>query len=176
MRLVRENVRTEFGRKYGFNKIRNIDDFRSLLPLTTYENYTEYIERLANGERNILTAYLTEHISIWDGFKGLPQSRWSAQTCYDYGFCAGFYVVGHHGFLSEGMTLNLVDDSIEQLSSGVTVGNLLGRLLMKRDFDTKQVYAIPVDVINSSKEDKKLYLQALHALAQQNVLSLARPC
>ena len=169
MRLMRENARTEYGRKNGFKNIRNISDFKRCLPLTTYGDYTAYVERIANGEKNVLTAYLTEHISIWDGFKGLPQSRWSVQTSYDYGFCTGFYVAGHHGYLTEGMTLNLVDDSVEKLSSGVTVGNLLGRLLMKRDFDTKQVYAIPVDVVNSSNETEKPYLEALYALRQRDI-------
>ena len=69
MRLLRENAKTEYGRKNNFKSIRNMDDFRRYVPLTSYDDYTSYIERLANGERNILTAYLTEHISIWDYFK-----------------------------------------------------------------------------------------------------------
>ena len=128
MRLVRENTKTEYGRKNNFKSIRNMDDFRRDVPLTSYEDYIPYIERLANGERNILTAYLTEHISIWDYFKGLPQSRWSVQTCYDYCFCTAFYVAGHHGYLTDGLTLNLLNEPIERLASGVTVGNLLDRL------------------------------------------------
>ena len=169
MRLMRENARTEYGRKHGFKHIRNISDFKLALPLTSYDDYTSFIERIANGERNVLTAYLTEHISIWDGFKGLPQSRWSAQASYDYSFCTGFYVAGHHGYLSDGMTLNLVDDSVDRLASGITVGNLLGRLLEKRDFDTKQVYAIPVDIVNSSDETYKPYLEALFALKTRDI-------
>ena len=169
MRLMRENAKTEYGRKNGFKNIRNINDFKRCLPLTSYNDYTSFVERIANGERNVLTAYLTEHISMWDGFKGLPQSRWSAQASYDYSFCTGFYVVGHHGYLADGMTLNLVDDSVERLSSGITVGNLLGRLLEKRDFDTKQVYAIPVDIVNSSDETYKPYLEALFALKHRNI-------
>ena len=169
MRLVRENAKTEYGRNNGFKNIRNISDFKRCLPLTTYSDYTPYIERIANGERNVLTAYLTEHISIWEGFKGLPQSRWSVQACYDYSFCTGFYVAAHHGYLTDGMTLNLMDESVDRLSSGITVGNLLGRLLEKRDFDTKQVYVVPVDIAESGQEDKILYLQALYALAQKNI-------
>lgn len=169
MRLVRENAKTEYGRANGFKGIRNISDFKRCLPLTTYSDYTPYIERIANAERNVLTAYLTEHISIWDGFKGLPQSRWSVQASYDYSFCTGFYVAAHHGYLTDGMTLNLVDDSVDRLSSGITVGNLLGRLLEKRDFDTKQVYAIPVAVVNSSDETYKPYLEALFSLKQRDI-------
>ena len=128
MRMMRENSLTEYGQAHNFKNIRTLDDFKRYIPLTTYADYTDYIERIAAGERNILTAYLTEHISIWDGFKGLPQSRWGVQTSYDYSFCSGFYIAGNHGFLTDGMTLNLVDNSVERLVSGITMGNLLGQI------------------------------------------------
>ena len=169
MRLVRENTKTEYGRKNNFKSIRNMDDFRRDVPLTSYEDYIPYIERLANGERNILTAYLTEHISIWDYFKGLPQSRWSAQTCYDYCFCTAFYVAAHHGYLTDGLTLNLLNEPIERLASGVTVGNLLDRMMLIRDNDYKGVYVIPISVINAANEMNKTYLEALYALKEQNI-------
>lgn len=169
MRLIRENAKSEYGRENGFEYIRNMDDFRRQLPLTTYEDYTPYIGRIANGEKKILTAYLTEHISTLDGIMKLPQSRWSVQTSYDYSFCAGFYIAGHHGYLTDGMTLNLVDNSVERLPSGMTVGTLLGRLLFKRDIDNDQVYVIPADVVNSTNKTDILYLQALFALKQGNI-------
>ena len=169
MRLVRENAQTAYGRQYGFSSIRSLDDFRRYVPLTTYDDYSPYIERIANGERNILTAYLTEHLSFLSGYKKLPQSRWGVQTNYDYSFCAGFFVAGHHGYLMDGMTLNLVDNSVERLPSGMTVGNLLGRQLVKRDIDNDQVYVIPIDVANSPNKAEILYLQALFALRQNNI-------
>jgi hypothetical protein len=169
MRLVRENASTEYGKKNGFKAIHNMDDYRRLVPLTTYSDYSEYIEHIANGKRNVLTAYLTEHISIWDCFKGLPQSRWSVQACYDYCCCAAFYVVGHHGYLTDGMTLNLVDNGLERLSSGVTIGSLLGRLLAKRDVDNKQVYVIPVDTAITEDTDLP-YLEALYALKERDIM------
>ena len=123
MRLLRENARTEYGSKHGFRKIHSMDEFRRYIPLTDYDDYTSYFERIADGEKNVLTAYLTEHISILDGFRKMPQSRWGVQVNYDYSFCSGFYIAGNHGFLTEGMTLNLVDNSVERLPSGITIGN-----------------------------------------------------
>ena len=169
MRLVRENAKTLFGRDHRFEGIHNMADFRCYLPLTTYDDYSAYIERVAKGERNVLTAYLTEHISTFDGQKQLPQSRWSVQTSYDYSFCAGFYLAGNYGYLTEGMTLNLVDNNVERLSSGMTIGNLLGRLLVKRDLDSKQIYAIPVDIAGKQDQAEYRYLQALNALRKNNI-------
>ena len=81
IRLMRENARTEYGRKNNFKNIHTMDEFRRYIPLTTFEDYAPYIERIANGERNVLTAYLTENLSPLGDDKLLPQSRWSVQAC-----------------------------------------------------------------------------------------------
>lgn len=172
MRLLRENAGTEYGRKYNFKDVHSLDEFRRYIPLTSYGDYISYFERITNGEKNVLTAYLTEHISILDGYKKMPQSRWGVQVNYDYSFCSGFYIAGNHGFLTDGMTLNLVDNSVERLPSGITIGNMLGRLLVKREFDNDQVYVIPVEVTNSPQRNDILYMQSLFALRQE-CISLA---
>ena len=169
LRIARENASTAFGREHGFDRIRNIADFRMRVPISCYDDYPEYVERISNGERNVLTAYLTEHLSHFEGFKRLPLSRWGVQAFYDYNFCAAFYIAGNEGLLTGGMTLNLVDNRIETLPSGVHVGNLLGRQLTKRDFDNSQVYVIPIDVANSVGQNDILYIQALYALSQKKI-------
>lgn len=169
MRMMRENAKTDFGRKYGFGNIRNLDDFRRYVPLTTYDEYSDYIERIANGEKNILTTYHTDHFSLLSGIRKLPQSQWNVQSAFDYGFSAGFYVAGHHGYLTDGMTLNLVDNSIEFLPSGMTVSGTLGRLLSKRGLDEDEIYVIPTSVANKSNRADILYLQALFALKQRDI-------
>ena len=172
LRIARENVNTTFGRKHGFDRIHNIADFRMRVPISCYDDYMEYIERISNGERNVLTAYLTEHLSPYEGYKKLPLSRWGVQTFYDYNFSAAFYIAGNEGLITGGMTLNLVDNCIDTLPSGVHVGNLLGRQLTKRDFDNSKVYVIPIDVANYVGQNDILYIQALYALSQKK-LSLA---
>ncbi len=115
MRMMRENSRTAYGQAHGFDTIRHLDDFQHLIPVTTYDDYLPYIERIANGEKNVLTAFLTEHFTTQQGYRMLPQSRWSVQTSYDYCFCSSFYIAGRHGYLTDGLTLNLVENSLELL-------------------------------------------------------------
>ena len=169
MRLIRENAKTVFGRNHGFESICSMEEYRQRIHVTTYADYIPYIERIANGERNLLTAYLTEHLSMQHGYKILPQSRWGVQLYNDYNFCAMFYIAGNHGLLSDGMVLNLVDNYLEQLPSGVYKGNLLGRLLTKREFDHNQLYVIPVEIPRHSLKTDFRYLQALYALKQKNI-------
>ncbi|HZW62406.1 MAG TPA: GH3 auxin-responsive promoter family protein [Flavobacteriaceae bacterium] len=44
---------TEIGRQYGFKDITRYADFASRVPVSTYEDYSELIERSRNGESNI---------------------------------------------------------------------------------------------------------------------------
>ena len=169
MRLIRENAKTAFGRNHGFEFIRSMEEYRQRIHVTTYEDYIQYIERIVNGERNVLTAYQTEHLSLHHGYKVLPQSRWGVQLYNDYNFCAMFYIAGNHGLLTDGMVLNLVDNHLEQLPSGVYKGNLLGRLLIRREFDHNQLYVIPVEIPRHSLGTNFHYLQALYALKQKYI-------
>jgi len=40
---------------YGFCDVKNIADFQNKVPITTYEDYAPYIEKIKNGKQNILT-------------------------------------------------------------------------------------------------------------------------
>lgn len=54
MRLVREAANTEWGKKYDYRSIRHYDDFKSRLPIQTYEEIKPYVERLRAGEQNLI--------------------------------------------------------------------------------------------------------------------------
>ncbi|GCC51168.1 hypothetical protein SanaruYs_13880 [Chryseotalea sanaruensis] len=45
---------TEFGQRYDFRSITNHDQFKSRVPVHSYEEFYPYIERLMRGEQNIL--------------------------------------------------------------------------------------------------------------------------
>lgn len=52
--LVTAGQYTEFGRKYSLNKVSRIKDFKSAVPIQEYDDIKPYIERLMNGEENLL--------------------------------------------------------------------------------------------------------------------------
>jgi hypothetical protein len=54
MSLVRYAKDTEWGKKYDYKTIRDYEDFRSRLPIQTYEDIKGDVERLRQGEQNIL--------------------------------------------------------------------------------------------------------------------------
>ncbi|GAA4806442.1 GH3 auxin-responsive promoter family protein [Olivibacter ginsenosidimutans] len=82
---VQENVRkslveaakyTAFGRDHGFSSIRTYDDFKNRVPLKDYEGLRTYIERILEGEQDVLwpgkPLYLAKTSGTTSGVKYIP--------------------------------------------------------------------------------------------------------
>ena len=55
--IVSRNVSTEIGRQWNFAAIQSVDDFRTNVPLTDYEVYRPYIQRMMeNGEKDLIAS------------------------------------------------------------------------------------------------------------------------
>jgi hypothetical protein len=52
--LVASAQYTEFGRKYNFSDIFSIREFKKVIPIHEYDDLKPYIQRIMNGEQNIL--------------------------------------------------------------------------------------------------------------------------
>jgi hypothetical protein len=52
--LVTSAQYTEFGRKYNFSQLFNVKAFKQAVPIHEYEDIKPYIERIMQGEQNIL--------------------------------------------------------------------------------------------------------------------------
>ena len=72
-RIINKNKNTEFGKAHHFDKIRTIEDFRKYVPASGYEDYAEQIERMKNGEKNVLTASKVLGFSRTSGSSGIPK-------------------------------------------------------------------------------------------------------
>ncbi len=55
MAILDNQKDTEYGQLYKFSEIKSREEFVKRHPLTTYPHYADYVERMANGEENILT-------------------------------------------------------------------------------------------------------------------------
>jgi hypothetical protein len=52
--VVTEAQYTEFGRKYHFNRLFTIKDFKAQVPIHEYDDMRPYIMRMMEGEENVL--------------------------------------------------------------------------------------------------------------------------
>lgn len=54
-RTIRASSETRFGREHGFADVRSLDNWRARVPLRDFDAYRPYVERIADGEPNVLT-------------------------------------------------------------------------------------------------------------------------
>lgn len=70
---------TAFGRDHHFSEIKTYDDFRQAVPIRDYEDLKTYVERVKNGEKDVLwpgkPAYFAKTSGTTSGVKYIPMSR-----------------------------------------------------------------------------------------------------
>jgi hypothetical protein len=65
--IIRKNESTIFGKNYNFEEINSTDSFIEKIPISTYEDYLDYIEKIKDGENNVLT---TEQVILLEPTSG----------------------------------------------------------------------------------------------------------
>lgn len=53
--ILRSNALCRFGLRHRFDRLKSVGDFREAVPLSSYEDYAVDIERIRQGEDNVLT-------------------------------------------------------------------------------------------------------------------------
>ncbi len=70
---------TAFGKTHHFDEIKSYEDFKKNVPVYDYEDLRPYIERVTNGEENVLwpgkPAYLAKTSGTTSGVKYIPISK-----------------------------------------------------------------------------------------------------
>ena len=73
MSIIEKNKNTEYGKKIGFDKIHSIEDFQRIVPLTTYDDYADYVDRMIDGEENLIMASKCHRYCSSSGSVGRPK-------------------------------------------------------------------------------------------------------
>ncbi len=78
---------TEFGKQYGFENIDSYETFRERVPIHTYDHIKPYVDRLRQGEQNILWPTPIKWFAKSSGTtaaksKYIPVSKQSLEECH----------------------------------------------------------------------------------------------
>jgi hypothetical protein len=83
-KLIKQAKHTKFGQDHHFSTIHTYDDFKSCVPIADYEDLKPYIERVINGEENILwkgkPIYFAKTSGTTSGTKYIPLTKASMPT------------------------------------------------------------------------------------------------
>lgn len=178
--IVDDNKDTEYGRKYDFAGIRSYEDYRRMVPLTTFDDYAEMVYReLENGEKNLYSVYGVRQYNKSSGTMGNPKKIPMSAKSMD--FLTGYtmimpLVLAVDKFgpkVINGKMLSVMEaSSIQYIGDGkMYVGVSAQALCWFRDampgfFTSPREASIPQPDTNSR------YLHARYGLAEKNVTIL----
>ncbi len=67
MELLSRNAETEFGQKYSFGTIDSVPAFQKTVPIQSYEDVKPFIDEIAAGTKNVLTADSVQRFGVSSG-------------------------------------------------------------------------------------------------------------
>ena len=87
MKLVDQAARTTWGVQFSYDAIATIEDFQKRVPVSTYEDLTPYINRLRDGEQNLLWPteikwFAKSSGTTSDKSKFIPVSNEALEDCH----------------------------------------------------------------------------------------------
>lgn len=141
--LVTSAQYTEFGKKYNFSKLFNIRAFKRSVPIHEYDDLKPYIQRIMNGEQNILwntpiTWFAKSSGTTSDKSKFIPVSE---ESLHDGHYKAAkdvltlYYAFNPNSDLLTGKGLVLGGShNIHQVNEAVQYGDLSAVLLQNSPF------------------------------------------
>src|SRR5436190_15927772 len=130
--LVDAAKNTSFGKEHHFEQINNYEDFKKQVPIHDYEDLRPYIDRVVNGEENVLwpgkPAYLAKTSGTTSGVKYIPISKESMPEhikAARNALLSYIHETGNADFV-DGKMIFLQGSPVLSVKAGVSVGRLSG--------------------------------------------------
>jgi hypothetical protein len=172
---------TEFGRKHNFSQIQSLEDYKKNVPVQQYEHLKPYIERMMNGEENVLWNtpvqwFAKSSGTTSDKSKFIPISE---ESLKDNHYRASkdvlsFYYASHpESDLLTGKSLVIGGShQINQLNEEVHYGDLSAVVMQNSPFWTNWIRTPDLSIILMDEWETKIEKLAQSTI-NENVTSMA---
>lgn len=172
---------TEFGRLHNFSQIQSLADYKKNVPIQEYENLKPYIERMMNGEENVLWNtpvqwFAKSSGTTSDKSKFIPISGESLQDNHYKASkdVLSFYYASHpESDLLTGKSLVIGGShQINQLNEEVQYGDLSAVVMQNSPFWTNWIRTPDLSIILMDEWESKIEKLAQSTI-NENVTSMA---
>ncbi|SFU27254.1 GH3 auxin-responsive promoter [Pustulibacterium marinum] len=130
--LIENAKNTAFGRDHHFNTIKSYEDFKKQVPVRDYENLKSYVEKVVEGEKDILwpgqPIYFAKTSGTTSGVKYIPITKESMPSHIEAARNAILFYIDESGesdFVN-GKMIFLQGSPILKEKNGVKLGRLSG--------------------------------------------------
>lgn len=180
LKILRKNYKSEIGVKYNFKSINSIRDFRDKFPITNYDFYEKYIEKMAKGYENILFSEKIEYFGHTSGTTGkqklIPTTKSSRLigskymaillNRFAYDNLKDVWNCERGLTISDIVTTTYTEGGIPICSA--TSGGMKGIKNIIKYF-----YTSPIEVMEIKDKDSANYLHLLFALNERNLSNIS---
>jgi hypothetical protein len=180
-KLISRAEETEWGKKYSYSENMSVEDFQKNVPFQSYEDVKPWVERLMEGEQNLLWPteikwFAKSSGTTNDKSKFIPVSNESLEECH---FRGGKDIIAIYtnnypntGILKgKGLTLG-GSHQINNISNQSFYGDLSAILIENLPFWVSFIKTPSNDIALLSEWEEKLELITKHTL-QENVTNIA---
>jgi len=130
--LIKTARKTVFGKDHHFEKIKNYNDLKKQIPIRNYEGFRPYINRIINGESDVLwkgrPIYFAKTSGTTSGTKYIPISKESMPyhvKAAKHALLHYIYETGKSNFL-DGKMIFLQGSPVLEEVGGIKTGRLSG--------------------------------------------------
>ena len=174
--LLKNYQNTELGRQYGLRDIKTIDQFREQVPILPYSRYEGFIERIFQGESNILTPDPVVYLNLTSGSTG-PQKLIPVTKRFQNSLKRANFVC--IGFLADALKKRklefgklLLTNSVQLLGrtpGGINYGHASVGVLRMGKFLYQQLFAHPFETLLPGDSLARHYVCLLFALRDRSM-------
>lgn len=173
MEILSRNKNTEIGKLYDFASISTIDEYKRRVPVSSFDDYAPYIERMAdNGEKDLIFAGMPVYYYKSSATTGTPKKIPCSKE--DLQFAEPYMAAQLYGIIfkelgdiwSDGSTLAMAEVETTPTKSGVGWGCFSGRLIASLQKVARFIFCAPLEAMKPKPGTDRLYFYSVFALAQ----------
>lgn len=177
MKILEENKDTEYGKKMGFADIHSVEEFQKKVPLTSYDDYAEYIIRMTeDGEDDLICGSKINHYNKTSGTMGAPKripmsdagmdqyNRYMANLPY------GILASTLGGSWMDKRIIRIAESTAEEkhLPCGASFGAVSQKMTRQFRDKLQMLYTSPDEAIFPVPGTNTRYLHARYALTEKH--------
>jgi hypothetical protein len=150
--ILERNRDTEYGRRHEFANVRTLADYRRAAPVIRYRDIADSIDRMAAGERGVLTAEAPAMFAQTSGTEGKPKLIPVTPTCSgrvhrDMMRTWLYHSQVDHPRMFSGQVLSLVSAAEEgRTEAGIPFGSTTGVIYRDMPAYVRSSYVVPYEV------------------------------
>lgn len=177
LRYLARNKDTEYGRKFGFSRIRSVKEYQNAVRVTNSKLLVPYFDRIESGQQNILTSDKVIFFGSTSGTTGrpklIPVTKYSTKIKNEHMLLWTYYVYRDHPDVLDGKILAIISPELEgYTSAGIPYGAESGFAYRRLPRVVKHLYVLPYEVFEIPDYEARYY-SILRFSMSHNITNIA---